>query len=166
MTVKHKNPKIGRNEPCPCGSGKKYKKCCYRKSKRGNAFDNGPPIKISEAILKISEPLMTKYPQSGRITVLIDLAIAAWNISLASGDTRENIENRIVELMPEQLDAVDVAVIVEQMDMLVERKNKLYSHIRYFIVSHNLSFDDDGQLTLDIDSAPIAEHDIRGKPKQ
>ncbi len=22
------NPKIGRNEPCPCGSGKKYKKCC------------------------------------------------------------------------------------------------------------------------------------------
>jgi uncharacterized protein YecA (UPF0149 family) len=20
--------KIGRNEPCPCGSGKKYKKCC------------------------------------------------------------------------------------------------------------------------------------------
>lgn len=23
--------KIGRNEPCPCGSGKKYKKCCGRK---------------------------------------------------------------------------------------------------------------------------------------
>ncbi|MFN3455543.1 MAG: SEC-C metal-binding domain-containing protein [Pseudobdellovibrio sp.] len=21
-------PKIGRNEPCACGSGKKYKKCC------------------------------------------------------------------------------------------------------------------------------------------
>jgi preprotein translocase subunit SecA len=23
-----KGKKIGRNEPCPCGSGKKYKKCC------------------------------------------------------------------------------------------------------------------------------------------
>ena len=23
-----KPPKIGRNDPCPCGSGKKYKKCC------------------------------------------------------------------------------------------------------------------------------------------
>ena len=23
-------PKVGRNEPCPCGSGKKYKKCCIR----------------------------------------------------------------------------------------------------------------------------------------
>jgi preprotein translocase subunit SecA len=24
-------PKIGRNEPCPCGSGKKYKQCCLGK---------------------------------------------------------------------------------------------------------------------------------------
>ena len=23
-------PKVGRNDPCPCGSGKKYKKCCGR----------------------------------------------------------------------------------------------------------------------------------------
>ena len=23
--------KIGRNSPCPCGSGRKYKKCCLRK---------------------------------------------------------------------------------------------------------------------------------------
>jgi len=21
-------PKVGRNDPCPCGSGKKYKRCC------------------------------------------------------------------------------------------------------------------------------------------
>uniref|UniRef100_A0A7C5US05 Protein translocase subunit SecA n=1 Tax=candidate division CPR3 bacterium TaxID=2268181 RepID=A0A7C5US05_UNCC3 len=30
--VKHvKSGKIGRNDPCPCGSGKKYKRCCYPK---------------------------------------------------------------------------------------------------------------------------------------
>jgi hypothetical protein len=23
--------KVGRNDPCPCGSGKKYKKCCEEK---------------------------------------------------------------------------------------------------------------------------------------
>lgn len=37
MTARHspgqwkelkKQPKIARNTPCPCGSGKKYKKCC------------------------------------------------------------------------------------------------------------------------------------------
>ena len=27
-TVVNKEPKIGRNDPCPCGSGKKYKNCC------------------------------------------------------------------------------------------------------------------------------------------
>ena len=27
-TVKREGRKIGRNEPCPCGSGKKYKNCC------------------------------------------------------------------------------------------------------------------------------------------
>jgi preprotein translocase subunit SecA len=26
-----KDKKIGRNEPCPCGSGKKYKRCCINK---------------------------------------------------------------------------------------------------------------------------------------
>jgi len=26
-TVRHDAPKVGRNDPCPCGSGKKYKKC-------------------------------------------------------------------------------------------------------------------------------------------
>ncbi len=28
--VVRNQPKIGRNDPCPCGSGKKYKKCCGR----------------------------------------------------------------------------------------------------------------------------------------
>lgn len=27
-TVVRDTPKVGRNDPCPCGSGKKYKKCC------------------------------------------------------------------------------------------------------------------------------------------
>lgn len=26
--IVRETPKIGRNDPCPCGSGKKYKKCC------------------------------------------------------------------------------------------------------------------------------------------
>ena len=27
QTIKREGPKVGRNDPCPCGSGKKYKKC-------------------------------------------------------------------------------------------------------------------------------------------
>ena len=32
QTVVRDVPKVGRNDPCPCGSGKKYKKCCGRDS--------------------------------------------------------------------------------------------------------------------------------------
>ena len=28
VTYRREAPKVGRNDPCPCGSGKKYKKCC------------------------------------------------------------------------------------------------------------------------------------------
>lgn len=27
-TIRREHPKVGRNDPCPCGSGKKFKKCC------------------------------------------------------------------------------------------------------------------------------------------
>jgi uncharacterized protein YecA (UPF0149 family) len=28
--IRRTEPKVGRNDPCPCGSGKKFKKCCGR----------------------------------------------------------------------------------------------------------------------------------------
>ena len=27
-TIRRQTPKVGRNDPCPCGSGRKYKRCC------------------------------------------------------------------------------------------------------------------------------------------
>lgn len=30
--------KVGRNDPCPCGSGKKYKQCCMQKSAGGSSL--------------------------------------------------------------------------------------------------------------------------------
>ena len=31
-TIRNRGERVGRNDPCPCGSGKKYKQCCMRKS--------------------------------------------------------------------------------------------------------------------------------------
>jgi len=36
--------KVNRNDPCPCGSGKKYKKCCWSKDRE--------PRKLSATLLK------------------------------------------------------------------------------------------------------------------
>jgi preprotein translocase subunit SecA len=35
-TIRNIGQRVGRNDPCPCGSGKKYKNCCMRNSKRGS----------------------------------------------------------------------------------------------------------------------------------
>jgi uncharacterized protein YecA (UPF0149 family) len=32
--------RIGRNDPCPCGSGKKFKHCCLDKMRPSNPLDN------------------------------------------------------------------------------------------------------------------------------
>lgn len=43
--TKKKN-KVGRNEPCPCGSGKKYKKCCLNKPKESVDIQEASPKRI------------------------------------------------------------------------------------------------------------------------
>ena len=35
--------KIGRNQPCPCGSGRKYKRCCWQR-------DRGAPVPATPAV--------------------------------------------------------------------------------------------------------------------
>jgi hypothetical protein len=42
---------VGRNDPCPCGSGKKYKKCCAQKSPMERRTFK--PLKASEIQSKI-----------------------------------------------------------------------------------------------------------------
>lgn len=46
------NTKIGRNDPCPCGSGKKYKKCCLQKDEKE---------KIMQQKSKVFQILSDKY---------------------------------------------------------------------------------------------------------
>lgn len=47
--------KVGRNDPCPCGSGKKYKKCCMIKSSVGYGTDEFLKSKIIQDLLEFSE---------------------------------------------------------------------------------------------------------------
>ncbi len=53
-TVQEKLPIVGRNEPCPCGSGKKYKKCCINKNTE---------IKV-DPFAKLDLPMATHFPLS------------------------------------------------------------------------------------------------------
>ncbi|MBU0498879.1 MAG: hypothetical protein KJ558_05355 [Gammaproteobacteria bacterium] len=113
---------------------------------------DAPPIKISEAILRLAEPLIKKYPKRERIVAIIDMAIFAWNISLTSDTKREEIERKLIDQFQTELDATGIATIIEQTDIMVETKKRLYPDIEYLIIKHNLTVTNDGQLTLDVDT--------------
>jgi hypothetical protein len=49
-TVKRAVPKVGRNDPCSCGSGRKYKRCCFGKETTGDQYEvEGVTIAEAEA---------------------------------------------------------------------------------------------------------------------
>ena len=65
--------KIGRNEPCPCGSGKKYKNCCFKKD---NYLRNLP----NDALIRLKKEF-SKYNQKDLIKTLVALSICPKNQS-------------------------------------------------------------------------------------
>lgn len=46
---------VGRNDPCPCGSGRKYKKCCLRKRKQAGGTVRTPPPRRRDPFEKAVE---------------------------------------------------------------------------------------------------------------
>ncbi len=46
----------GRNDPCPCGSGKKYKKCCWGREEAGPARIGGTPVSSED--LKVEREIL------------------------------------------------------------------------------------------------------------
>ncbi len=51
--------KVGRNETCPCGSGRKYKKCCGSNTAEKTSASNGKPVNKSN-VIKVD------FPQHGK----------------------------------------------------------------------------------------------------
>ena len=82
----------GRNEPCPCGSGKKYKKCCLTRSGAGGLSPKILPFEELQADLARVDAM------SNRIPALID-----------QGRTVEALDaaNRLLEEYPQDPDGIE-----------------------------------------------------------
>ena len=63
--------KVGRNDPCPCGSGKKFKKCHLGRSEE--LFPEGMSEISEEASRKITELPRVSYGQSGEMLDSLDI---------------------------------------------------------------------------------------------
>ncbi len=62
--------KVGRNDPCPCGSGLKYKKCCMLKEQQRNSFDNLRKIYFQRYKIRLKEEKdIEKIKKAGELVV-------------------------------------------------------------------------------------------------
>ncbi len=113
-------------------------------------------IKISEAILSISEPLRNRYQEPHKIETIIFLTVMAWNISLFEGEERTKLQEKIIEKFPPDFGGEDVAIIFDNLETLIERKEKAFPDIREHIIDHRVSFSGNS-FTLNVTAAPIKE---------
>jgi len=84
--------KIGRNEQCPCGSGKKFKHCCLPKEQAGLTRTNPEAdFKISligelEAIVQVAIQKRQKIKELGVFILLATSTGDAWLLEITDSD--------------------------------------------------------------------------------
>ena len=135
---------------------KKTKEVHKHKKEPSNLSAHKAPseIKISEAILGLSEPLRNKYKESHHLRGIISATVMAWNISLYPEDEQENVQDMLIDSLPEQMSGEDVATLLGCIDDLIARKKKYYPNVNDYIVKYDLSVSGD-DITLTVGSAPI-----------
>lgn len=99
--------KIGRNEPCHCGSGKKYKKCCLQ-----NDLEKEETAKTSEK-QKVAEPVEDRSrtdmeQRYQEVQELDDISNSAIDLIHAKRfDEAEKVCERLLRDYPDQVDGLE-----------------------------------------------------------
>jgi len=115
---------------------------------------NKKTIKISEAILVLSESLRKQYGESHRVQVIISITAIAWNISLYPEEEQEHVRKILTDNLQKANESTDTEVLLNCIDTLIEQKKTLYPHVNEYIVNYDLSFSGT-QVSLSIRSSPI-----------
>jgi Tfp pilus assembly protein PilF len=129
--------KISRNAPCPCGSGKKYKKCCLSLKEA----ETREQRKISEQNIKNAHM---------EIDALDELSNSVLDyIKAKEFDKAESVCNDLMKKYPDQIDGI------ERMAMVCEARGENIKASEYYIktaefMRSNPGFDEEGiQWALD-----------------
>jgi tetratricopeptide (TPR) repeat protein len=94
--------KVGRNDPCPCGSGKKYKRCCLEKDEaaaRALAAATPPPSIVEEIGHKLAAAYEDELTTASN--AVIDLVHAG------KLDEAEKAAHDLLERFPDVHDGYD-----------------------------------------------------------
>lgn len=117
--------KIGRNAPCPCGSGKKYKKCCLP----GQVEKRYSSVRKQRFI-----PVFTELDQLSNSVV--DL------IKENKLEEAEAVSRRLLDEYPDQIDGLDRLAMVYEARGEKKKAAKYHKKAYRFAMSHE-GFDQD-----------------------
>ena len=105
--------KLGRNDPCPCGSGQKYKRCCLTSDaevnaemRRARARGAGPYESVGPArqMVEFAQPLLDGAGDSPEIMQrAMDLGVIFWNLAILPGSDRRKFLDERLSSMSEHL---------------------------------------------------------------
>ena len=88
--------KIGRNDPCPCGSGEKYKRCCQGKDEAAQRLAREASNAELQADVEAGQAAIAgqldRYQQCTQATTAVFQLIQARNFAQAEAASREHME--------------------------------------------------------------------------
>ena len=111
--------KIGRNAPCPCGSGKKYKKCCLPVQQKKR------PIKKQRFI-----PVYTELDQLSNSVVGL--------IKQKNLDEAEAVSRKLLDEYPDQIDGLN------RLAMVYEARGEKRKAAEYFTKAYRFAMSNEG----------------------
>ncbi len=177
--------KIGRNDPCICGSGKKYKKCCLNVTGKSELLkkvssqrirernsseqlivdtnEMGIP-KMSEVILDYADELLDMTSNFAETKKVIFIAICAWNISLIDEDKRlDKIESLLYEVMEIEKNSDQWSEIYDLVNALIEKRLTEYASCNRSIFDYEFIQLDKNNFHLNVMSTLIVDEDYNHK---
>jgi hypothetical protein len=134
FTVRREGPAPGRNDTCPCGSGKKYKKCCAQKNETPT-FEPGRIDEVTLAeeqaeALRGSELVqldVTRVPKRAFIAAYRRaVAVRRWDLVdrfIAEAKKRKELDERVVEDMSYL--ALEAAILARAPDVAQRHLDQL-----------------------------------------
>ena len=154
--------RIGRNQPCPCGSGKKYKKCCYEKNNiskilLSNGFGKNLPKgaiittnpqkeKMSEILLEFAKPLTDECEDDKAFYNAIQISVITWNSSFFPLKERNKLIDELINKCRNEKERKTAKEILSKM---LERKEKNFPNIKIMILDFKISCsDEENHLTV------------------
>jgi mRNA-degrading endonuclease RelE of RelBE toxin-antitoxin system len=150
-TVRRASEKVGRNDPCPCGSGKKHKKCCLKKDQQRGRIASGVAGKTLAEVEQEKEALLTV----DRLGAASPAELARFAPAKVGQSLREPLLRKLCE--GEELEAVarfaeevewsdEYASLIPYATMLCARKRKPELMARLLAVCGEHMADDEGRL--------------------